>query len=71
MKEISKALVLYKQSVSSIMAELRFLTELHHPFLINVFAAFQDNQNLYLVLDYLGGGDLRFHLGKMKKFSEE
>ncbi|CAD8125558.1 unnamed protein product [Paramecium sonneborni] len=71
MKEISKALVLLKQSVHSILSELQFLTELRHNFLINVFSAFQDNQNLYLVLDYLGGGDLRFHLGKMRKFSEE
>ncbi|CAD8045463.1 unnamed protein product [Paramecium sonneborni] len=71
MKEISKALVLLKQSVNSIMSELQFLTELRHNFLINVFSAFQDNQNLYLVLDYLEGGDLRFHLGKMRKFSEE
>ncbi|CAD8169789.1 unnamed protein product [Paramecium pentaurelia] len=71
MKEISKALVLLKQSVHSIMRELQFLTELRHNFLINVFSAFQDNQNLYLVLDYLGGGDLRFHLGRLRKFTEE
>ncbi|CAD8157911.1 unnamed protein product [Paramecium octaurelia] len=71
MKEISKALVLLKQSVQSIMSELQFLTELRHNFLINVFSAFQDNHNLYLVLDYLGGGDLRYHLGKLRKFTEE
>ncbi|CAD8164404.1 unnamed protein product [Paramecium octaurelia] len=71
MKEISKALVLFKQSVHCIMRELQFLTELRHNFIINVFAAFQDNQNLYLVLDYLGGGDLRFHLGRQRKFTEE
>lgn len=52
------------------MSELKFLTELHHPFIVNAHSAFQDTQNLYLVLDYLSGGDLRFHLGKHRKFSE-
>ena len=33
--------------------------------------AFQDSENLYLVMDLLTGGDLRFHVSKIKKFNEE
>jgi len=33
--------------------------------------AFQDYENLYLVLDFLNGGDLRYHISKHKKFTEE
>ena len=33
--------------------------------------AFQDFDNLYLVMDILNGGDLRYHICKNKKFSEE
>ena len=33
--------------------------------------AFQDFENLYLVMDLLNGGDLRFHVTKQKSFSEE
>jgi serine/threonine protein kinase len=33
--------------------------------------AFQDFDNLYIVLDILNGGDLRYHICKNKKFSEE
>lgn len=33
--------------------------------------SFQDYNNLYLVLDYLKGGDLRYQLYREKKFSEE
>ena len=40
-------------------------------FLVNMAYAFQDRENLYLVTDLLGGGDLRFHIGKKRKFSEE
>lgn len=32
--------------------------------------AFQDRENLYLVMDYLDGGDLRYHIGKRRRFSE-
>ena len=33
--------------------------------------AFQDKETLYLVMDLLNGGDLRYHIGKNKKFNEE
>ena len=33
--------------------------------------AFQDFENLYLVMDLLNGGDLRYHVSKKRKFSEE
>ena len=32
--------------------------------------AFQDRENLYLVMDLLTGGDLRFHVGKNRRFKE-
>ena len=40
-------------------------------FLINMNYAFQDREDLYLVCDLLTGGDLRFHIGKRKRFNEE
>ncbi len=33
--------------------------------------AFQDREDLFLVCDLLTGGDLRFHIGKRKRFNEE
>ena len=33
--------------------------------------AFEDRENLYLVIDLMQGGDLRYHLAKHKKFNEE
>lgn len=33
--------------------------------------AFQDRENLYLIMDLMPGGDLRYHLAKQKKFNEE
>ena len=33
--------------------------------------AFQDRENLFLVMDLMTGGDLRFHIGRQRRFSEE
>ncbi len=33
--------------------------------------AFQDTENLYLVSELSGGGDLRYHLYTNKKFNEK
>lgn len=71
MKEMSKALVITKKSVHSVMNERMLLSQLKHTFLINMNYAFQDRENLYLVMDYMCGGDLRFHIGRMRRFNEE
>ncbi len=33
--------------------------------------AFQDREDLFLICDLMTGGDLRFHIGKKKRFDEE
>ena len=43
-------------------AELKILTQLNHPFLVKLHGAFQNADNLYLVLDFVGGGELFHHL---------
>ena len=68
---MSKSLVISKKSVSSVMNEKTLLSELKNEFIINMFYAFQDKENLYLVLDYKSGGDLRYQIGVHRTFSEE
>lgn len=53
------------------MNEKRLLTTLKHDFLVNMVQSFQDRENLYLVMDYLQGGDLRHLIAKYNSFSEE
>lgn len=52
------------------MNERTLLAKLKHPFIINMVAAFQDRENLYLLMDYIDGGDLRYHIGRRRKFNE-
>jgi protein kinase A len=62
MKEMAKCRVIAKRSVNSVMNERKLLTSLRH--------SFQDRDNLYLVMDLMGGGDLRYHLSRVRRFSE-
>ena len=70
MKEISKVKAYLKKSLSSILLEKHILSYLHHPFLANLNFSFQDKEYLYLVLDYLPGGDLRYYINRGIFFSE-
>ena len=71
LKEMSKRKILDKKSEKSINSEMQFLCILNHPFIVNMHYAFQDNDNLYLVMDMLSGGDLRYHCSRYRTFSEE
>ena len=78
MKEMSKARILANRSVNSVLNERKILGQLRHPysnylfrFMVNMAYSFQDRENLYLVMDLMLGGDLRYHLCRRKKFNEE
>ena len=63
LKEMLKLRVISKRSVHSVMNERKILETLKNPFIVNMHFAFQDRDTLYLVLDLMEGGDLRYHIG--------
>ena len=67
---MSKIEIIDKKSEQSVLDELNLLSKINHPFIINIHFAFQDNDYLYLVMDYLSGGDLRYHFNKNRGFNE-
>lgn len=71
MKEMLKCKVIDKHSDQSIKNERSLLCKMFHPFIINMHYSFQDKDYLYIVLDYLSGGDLRYHFCYNDYFSEE
>ncbi len=70
LKEMSKAKIISQRNERSVMNERRILTHLSHPFISNMSYAFQDRDNLYLVMDFLAGGDFFYHLDKRETFTE-
>ena len=71
MKEMNKAKIIDKKSDRSVKSERDLLSKLNHPFIINMHYSFQDSDNLYLVMDLLTGGDLRYHICKKRYFTED
>ena len=59
-----------KKSMDSVKNERELLTKVRNPFIVNMRQAFQDRENLYLIMDLMPGGDLRYHICKKHKFTE-
>ncbi|OXV07335.1 hypothetical protein Egran_04900 [Elaphomyces granulatus] len=70
LKYIRKEEVVRSESVRNIIRERRMLEHLNHPFLCNLRYSFQDMEYIYIVVDLMTGGDLRFHISR-KCFTEE
>ena len=68
---MSKAKIIDKKSVESVLGEKNLLSKLHHSFIVNMIYSFQDNDFLYLVMDLLPGGNLRYHLCLKRRFNEK
>ena len=70
MKEVSKVKAYIKKSISAIIYEKHILSKLNYKFIANLNFSFQDEEYLYLILDFFPGGDLRFYMNKGIIFSE-
>ena len=62
LKQMAKAKIIDQNSERSILKERFFLSKMNNPFIVNMLCSFQDKDHIYLVLQLLTGGDLRYHL---------
>lgn len=58
------------KQVERTFSERDILTEINHPNIVKLFYSFHDQNKLYLILQYVPGGELFFHLNKLSKFNE-
>jgi len=49
----------------------KILDEIKCPHIVNLVGFFQDNKNLYLVMDYVPGGEMFYHLRRAGRFTDE
>ncbi|KAK7806868.1 hypothetical protein U0070_026760 [Myodes glareolus] len=68
--ELSTSILKVRDRVRSKM-ERDILAEVNHPFIVKLHYAFQTEGKLYLILDFLRGGDLFTRLSKEVMFTEE
>ena len=50
--------------------ERNIALELGHPFIASVVTTFENEHNVFLVMDFMIGGDLRFHIRRQRRFSD-
>ncbi|XP_065071128.1 serine/threonine-protein kinase 32A-like isoform X1 [Rhopilema esculentum] len=71
LKYMSKEKCYAQGALQNVLKELRIMKKLSHPFLVNLWYAFQDEEDMFMVLDLMLGGDIRFHLNEGKHFTEQ
>ena len=71
MKILRKKDMLLKEQVAHVRAERDILAEADHQWVVKMFYSFQDSRNLYLVMEFLPGGDMMTLLIKKDTFSED
>jgi serine/threonine protein kinase len=62
LKIMKKSEVIRLKQVEHIKAETAILKEVEHPFIVNLLAHFQDEKRLFLLLEFINGGELFSHL---------
>ncbi|XP_047661449.1 serine/threonine-protein kinase 38-like isoform X4 [Tachysurus fulvidraco] len=71
MKILRKADMLEKEQVAHIRAERDVLVQADSLWVVKMFYSFQDKQNLYLLMEFLPGGDMMTLLMKKDTLTEE
>ncbi|XP_032816022.1 serine/threonine-protein kinase 38-like [Petromyzon marinus] len=71
MKVLRKADMLEKEQVAHIRAERDILVEADNLWVVKMFYSFQDPKNLYLIMEFLPGGDMMTLLMKKDTLTEE
>ncbi|KAK9684640.1 hypothetical protein RND81_10G222100 [Saponaria officinalis] len=71
MKVMRKDNIIKKNHVDYMKAERDILTKVVHPFIVQLRYSFQTKTKLYLILDFINGGHLFFHLYRQGIFSED
>ena len=75
MKTFLKSKLIDKKCVKAIIKERNLMSKINHPFIVNMHFSFQDNHYLYMILDLMKGGDLRYYIKSSektkKKFTEK
>lgn len=69
-KVLTKERVVKMKQVEHTNSEREMLERVRHPFLVNLWGTFKDSKNLYMVMDFVAGGELFSLLRKSQRFPD-
>jgi serine/threonine protein kinase len=62
MKVLDKKSIIENEELDHAISEKNILQNLVHPFLVQLYFAFQTPDKICLVMDFINGGDIFYHL---------
>ena len=68
MKILDKSQLKLRHQEIHTQTERNLMVKIKCPFIVNIKSAFQDEKYLYIVSDFMQGGDMYFHMHEQKKF---
>ena len=71
LKMLKKTEVIRLKQVEHVRSEKEILMSIDHPFIVTLVAAFQDERRLYMLMEYVNGGELFSYLRKQGRLSIE
>jgi serine/threonine protein kinase len=71
MKQLQKSDIFTKNQAAHVKAERDILVVANSEWVVKLYYSFQDDENLYMVMDYVPGGDLMNLLIKFGVFDEK
>ncbi|KAK3780275.1 hypothetical protein RRG08_047263 [Elysia crispata] len=71
MKYMNKTACAQQEAVSNVIREVQILKAVEHVFIVNLWYCFQDEEDMFMVVDLLLGGDLRYHMAEDMNFTED
>ena len=70
MKVLKKEEIFRRNQIDHTKTERLILATLRHPFMVRLRYSFQTEHKLYMVLDFVRGGELFYHLRRAGRFTE-
>ena len=71
LKIMKKSEVIYLKQVEHVKTEKKLLECIAHPFIVNLLGAWQDDKILYLMMEYVIGGEFFLYLRKAGRFPND
>ena len=71
MKMLKKENIVKMKQVEHTLNERKILSSIDFPFVVKLFYSFKDTSNLYMVLEYVSGGEMFTHLRKTGRYTED